>query len=283
MKIGNRIAVFLLLALVGTMSPDPCRGETLIIPMKFRTAAEALPIVRDLLSPQGKATMDVRTNSLILTGDRKGIEKIRGFLARYDVPVREANIRLRFRETGSREGRSVSAGGRVSGRDWSIGKGGGRKEGIDLRLQQRREEKTGDSEYFIRVLSGSWAYILVGRDILFRERWIELYRRHARIREGLTVQRIETGMEVRPVLVGDRANVEILPRISHEVPGGKERIIRFAEASTRVSVPVGQWVGIGGTDQERNEVIRAILESGRREGGSSLSISLMVESTPERD
>jgi hypothetical protein len=126
------------------------------------------------------------------------------------------------------------------------------------------------------VVSGSAGYIMVGQDILYTQRWIDLTRRFARVTESLAIQRIETGFEVMPTLLKDHADVEIIPRISHGGPGS--RVVRFTEASTRVVAPIGQWVTIGGASQQSNEVIRAVLEAGRGERSSVTSISLLVES-----
>jgi len=54
-------------------------------------------------------------------------------------------------------------------------------------------------------------------------------------------------MEVRPIIVGDHAYIEITPRISHEVSKGQKEIIRFTKASTELTVPLGEWVDIAGT------------------------------------
>jgi hypothetical protein len=151
------------------------------------------------------------------------------------------------------------------------------RDGVDVRAQDRRVDQRGSSEFFILVSSGNWGYIVVGREVAYTQRWIELCRRYARVVEGVVIQRIETGMEVRPVLMGDQAEVEIMPRISHEVPGREQGVIRFASASTRVSVPLGQWIEMGGADRESNEVMRAILESGSGSRQSSLGISVLVE------
>jgi hypothetical protein len=75
----------------------------------------------------------------------------------------------------------------------------------------------------------------------------------------------------------DHANIEITPRISYEDSDGSKGIIRFTKAATSLSVPLGQWVNIGGTDNESNEVIKAILERGSGKKNSSTSISLLVE------
>ncbi len=53
-------------------------------------------------------------------------------------------------------------------------------------------------------------------------------------------------------------------------------MVRLTEASTTVTVPKGQWVTIGGTSEQSNEVFRDILSYGSSTN-STLSFSLMVE------
>lgn len=252
-------------------------AKVTVIRVQFRDAGELLPMVRDMLSPKGKASADSRTNSLVIVDDEASIEQIRNFVSQFDAPAEQVKVRLRFVEKNSMGKSSLSAQGRVSGNGWSVSKGGTRSDGVEIRVQDRSRQRDRESEFFIGTLSGSWAYILVGKDILFRERWVDFCRRYARIREQTTIQRIETGMDVRPVVSGGRAHVEILPRISHSVPGTNDRIIRFSGASTRLTVPLGRWVEIGGTHQKRNEVIQAVLASGREEGSAALAMFMMVE------
>jgi hypothetical protein len=53
--------------------------------------------------------------------------------------------------------------------------------------------------------------------------------------------------------------------------------VRLTEASTTLTVPKGQWVTIGGTSTQSNEVFRDILAYGSSSTNSTLSLSLMVE------
>lgn len=71
-------------------------------------------------------------------------------------------------------------------------------------------------------------------------------------------------------------HIEIVPKISYE-EAGERGVIRFIEASTRLSVPRGRWTTTGGSNEEGNEVIRDILSSGSTEKRSTLSLSLMVQ------
>ena len=93
-----------------------------------------------------------------------------------------------------------------------------------------------------------------------RERWIYLLDKYARYNERITIQRIETGFDVKPVIAGEYANIEIIPRISHRGSGGRKKVIRFTEAATTVSVPLNQWVSIGGAQKNNNEVMEEILK-----------------------
>ena len=83
-------------------------------------------------------------------------------------------------------------------------------------------------------------------------------------------------MEVKPVVAGDRVHIEIVPRISYE-EAGQRGIIRFTEASTRLSIHRGRWTTIGGSSETTNEVIRDILSSGSTDKRSTLCLSLMVD------
>ncbi|MBW2609972.1 MAG: hypothetical protein JRC68_06480 [Deltaproteobacteria bacterium] len=254
-----------------------CQERTVIIPMQFRNVSEVIPIVKDMISQDGKATVDMRTNSVVITDSDESIQKIRAFLERFDKPPGQVRVRVRFQEVRSSQSMSLSAEGSVSGKNWRVSTGRTRRDGVDIRLGHSNRAQRESSEYFVNVLSGSPAYIMVGQDLIYRERWGYLFRKYAGYKEKVIIQRFESGVDVSPVIVGDHANIEITPKISHEVSRGRKEIIRFTEATTTLSVPLGQWVTIGGTDEESNEVIREILEIGSGKKNSSLSISLMVE------
>jgi type II secretory pathway component GspD/PulD (secretin) len=255
-------------------------AEVEIFSLRHRNPTDVLPMITGLLSADGKASADERSNSLIVVDSREAIERIRDYLPIIDQPGRQARIRVRFLEVDSTAERSIAARGRISGDNWSVSTAGSRRtaDGVAVQYRQQTVGRTGTSEYFINVLSGSWAYIKVGKDIPYTERWIDLSRRYGRVQETVGFQRIETGLEVKPVILSDHVDVEILPRIAEEAASGQPGVIRFSAASTHVSAPLGQWITIGGSDQAGNEVLRAILARGGVARSSSLSIQLMVES-----
>jgi hypothetical protein len=251
-------------------------SEPVITPVKYRDPAEVLPAVKTLLSEKGHVVFDKRTNSLIIFDDKEHVKNILRFLDVFDRPARQVRISLRFQENRFTGGRSISAGGSISGKDWRVNAGNKKSRGlnIDIRDQNRRTQSS--YETFINVTSGSSAYILTGKDIPYREKWIYLSKKYAAYSSTLAFKRIETGMDVKPVIVKDRAIIKITPKLSYENKEGKGTIA-FARASTSLTIPLGQWSIIGGSNQSSKEVINALLESGSGKKGSSLVISIRAD------
>jgi type II secretory pathway component GspD/PulD (secretin) len=250
-------------------------AEVAVIKVNYRSATDILPLVQDLLSPSGKASVDTRTNSLIVFDTKESLAKIGAFVASMDKPAEQVKVRFRFQESGVSTSRDVGASGTVGGGGWSVTTGGDTRPGAHVRAQDTRVSRRGNTESFISVMSGSSAYLWVGKDVPYTERWIYLTRRYAHIVETVNFQRVETGFEVRPVVAGDNVQIEIVPRISSF--DKQEQVVRLTEAATTVAIPRGQWVTIGGTSEQSNEVFRDILSYGSSSTNSSLSLSLMVE------
>lgn len=256
-----------------------CHAETAFIQLNFRPASEVMPFVEDMLSPEGRASFDQRTNTVVIMDTQASIDHIRGFLERLDKPGKQARVTVRFHEAGSSSSRYGRVDGSVSGNKWRVSKGRTRRDGVDVYLDERNRRRSDESEYFINVMSGSWAYILVGKEIIYEQYWGDLCRRYGGgCAQDFFLRRIESGVEVKPTIIGNRADIEVIPRISGPDSRGREDVVRFAGASTRMSAPLGQWVTIGGSSGKSNEVMRALLERGRGQGQSVLSISMMVQS-----
>lgn len=265
------ILIFSLAALVNLSL-----AETAVVKFHFRDASELLPIVKTLLSPEGKASVDARTNAIIITDTNESLRRIRAAVANLDKPAEQVRIRFRFQQEDLSRERDLSASGKVSGKRWSVATGKRKRDGVSVRARSTRVNQHRSSESFITVTSGSSAYISVGKDIPYTERWVYLCRRYAHVVETVNFRSIETGMEVKPVVVGDQVQIEIVPRISYQ-EAGRRGVIRFTEASTKLAVPRGKWITIGGASEKSNEVIRDILSSGSTKKQSALSLSLMVE------
>ena len=276
MRKRTLITAFGILAVSLTIMVGSSPAEVAVIKVNYRSASDILPLVQTLLSPGGKATVDTRTNTIIVNDTSESVAKIQGLVANTDKPGEQVRIRFKFQETGFSKDRDLSASGRVSGDRWSVASGRSRREGVHVRARETRVNRQGTTESFISVMSGSFAYIWVGKDIPFAERWVYLSRRYAHMVENVNFQRVETGFEVRPVITGNSVHIEIVPRIS-SLEEGERGVVRLTEASTTMTVSKGQWVTIAGTSEQSNEVIRDILSTGSSSTNSTLSLSLKVE------
>ncbi len=277
---GDNPCVIALLGVLFTLVMTSwCMAEVWVYPMQYRPASEALPSIQAMLSREGRAVADPRTNRLLIDDTEEVIDRVKQFLVSFDQLGKQVRIRVRFVEAGSGHASSAEADARVSGSGWVVRADPKKQgDGVDVRLQDRSRSREGSSEFFLSTVSGSPAYILVGKDILYTQRWGNLTRRHASVVETTGIQRIETGFEALPVVVKDYVDIEMTPRISYEAPSrAGSAVIRFSELSTHVYAPPNQWVSIGGSEQVGNEVIREILGRGSSGERSTLSIFLMVE------
>jgi type II secretory pathway component GspD/PulD (secretin) len=253
-----------------------CEERTVIFKIQFRDAAELFPIVKDMMSKDGRASIDLRTNSIVVSDNNESLEYIRGFIERLDQPLEQLIVRVRFIESRQASKSISRARGRISGENWEMKTHEQDQNSVHIHLDRKLENSRHESEFFLNVQSGRAAYLVVGEETPFTERWDSLLRKYGEYNGEFKSARIDSGLEIRPVIIGDRIDIEIIPRISHGEKRHQKDIIRLTEASTHVSINLGQWVTISGTGSGGNDVIREILASGSRGHNSSLTISLMV-------
>ncbi len=249
--------------------------DVAVIRIKYRWARELAPIVRSMLSPDGSVTVSERVNSLVIVDNQDAIQRVRIYLAKFDKPLEQVRIRVRFYEQRAGESGSVSARGRVSGDDWHAAAGGRRKDGADISVEEGRRHRTNFSEHSVIATAGQTAYIIVGKEIPYHERWPDLSRRYGSGANTVIFQVVETGFEVTPTIFKNSVLIRIVPRMAYD--DDKDAVVRFYGAQTEVTVPFGRWVEIGGVADQKNEVIKEILSRGRNDHTTSMSMSLMAE------
>jgi len=250
-------------------------ADVAVIRIKYRWASEVLPIVRSMLSPEGTVTVSKRINSLIIVDRQDSIQRVRNYLDVYDKPIEQVRIHVRFQEKRADAAGAVSARGKVSNDNLSAATGGKKKDGVDLSLKNRRRSQTNSSEFFVFATSGQPAFIRAGQEIPYQGRWPDYTRRYSTGGTAVMFQSVETGFEVTPTIAGDLVHLKIVPRAAYGEEN--EAMIRFYGAQTELTASYGQWVEIGGTNSNSNDVIKEILSQGNATNRSSMSMSLMVE------
>lgn len=249
-------------------------GEVDVVRVQYRRAAELVPVVQSLLSPEGTVTVSERINSLVIVDTPEAIQRVHAYLDRFDRPVEQVRIQVRFHTTETDNQRSVAARGRYSSDDLSVATGGKKRDGVDISVADRERRQRSSSESFVVAMSGSPAFIRAGKEIPYR-RGPAFFRRYAPGDGTIAWKSVESGFEVTPTVVGDNVHLKIVPRIAYD--HRKDAVIRFFAAQTELTVPLGQWVEIGGAADQQNEVVKEILSHNRGGENTSTSMALMVQ------
>ena len=250
-------------------------ADVAVIRIKYGWASEVLPIVQDMLSPNGSVTVSERINSLIIVDNQDAIKRVRAYLEAFDKPLEQVRIHVRFFENRSVSDRDVSARAKVSGDNLSVATGGKKRDGVDLSIADRRRSQQNDAEFFVFATSGRPAFIRAGQQIPYKASWTDYTRRYATAGDAVIFQTVDTGFEVTPTIAGDLVHLRIVPRAAYGE--GPQAIIRFYGAQTELTTSYGKWVQIGGTNSRSNDVIKEILSRGKASRRNSMSMSLMVE------
>jgi len=256
----------------------PARASEAVVQIRIvhRDVNEMLTIVQPLISQYGYISADSASNSLIVIDDPAYVDRIKQLVSRIDQPVPQLKIRVQYGRQETATDQSASASGKIEAGDATIEVGEKKREGIDIKLSSDERRRHDDGEYTVIVRSGSTAYISSGSDVPYPERWANLSHKHGHIRRPVTFKKVDTGYDVRPVLMGKNVQIEITPHISYIGQRGLRQPIRFAEAATRLNVPLGQWVEVAGINTSQQEINREILGAGRASGDSQLTMRLMV-------
>ena len=249
-------------------------NEVAVIKVQYRRAAELVPIVQSMLSAGGSVTVSQRVNSLVVVDNPEAIRRVYAYLERFDKPVEQVRIHVRFNTAGSDEENAIAAQGRYSKDKVSVAVGRKKKDGVDISFEDREHRRSSTSSAFVVAMSGSPAFIRAGKEIPYRQ-GSAFFRRHAPGGATAAWQNVESGFEVTPIVAGDNVHLKIVPRVSYD--DRKDAVIRFFEAQTELTAPFGQWVEIGGTTDQQNEVFKEILSQRMGERNSVNSISIMVE------
>ena len=250
-------------------------ADVAVIRIKYHWASEILPIVQSMLSPEGSVTASRRINSLIVVDSPDSIQRVRNYLDVFDKPNEQVRIHVRFYENRTDAAGAVSTRGKVSGDNLSVAIGDKKKDGVDQTFKSGRRIQTNLSEFFVFATSGQPTFIRAGKQIPYKGRWPDYTRRYSTGGAEVMFQSVETGFEVTPTVAGDLVHLKIVPRAAYGE--GKEAIIRFYGALAELTVSYGQWVEIGGTNSNSNDVIKEILSQGNASDRNSMTMLLMVD------
>ena len=225
------------------------------IQLQHRPSNEIIPIVQPMLAPDASVTGS--GYKLFIKSTPENLDQIKALLKDIDI---DPNLLRIYVSMGDPSG-SSPAKGRQSTRTETHGSieigspdtksddeltvGDDRKK-FDTRIYQTEKSKNKPGIQVMSVTEGYWASISMGQSIPFVTR---TRNPDGTVTESVTYQQILTGYQVMPRIHDDTVTLAIRP-FQQSTPDNTS--IETTEMQTTVTGKLGEWIYIGGTNQEEN-------------------------------
>lgn len=256
-----------------------------VIELKHRPASEVMPMVRPLLGPNDAVSgTDYR---LIVRAPPATVAEVERMVREIDIARRQLTLTVRHVQSGVHERSTHGISGEVP-----IGNRGsvrlpksmrghdtvviGDPNGVQYRGGERRTTGRSDQTQQLRVQDGASAYLRMGQSIPHVQRVLTLAGNRWVVSDEATLRDATTGFDVRPQLRGDRVQLDITPRVAR-LSDSRRGIVDFREATTRVTVKLGEWIELGQVLNQNAEVNRAILRRDTELGDTEWRVLLKVD------
>ncbi len=244
--------------------------ELKVFTLQHYFAKDLYSIISPLVGENG--TVTGMNNQLIVRATPAQMAEVEAVIATFDVPRVNRKITVRSDSSNQSTYNNAEVSGNVNIGNVTI-RNGRPTPSNNTRIDVTRQQNQGSqsSQQFLQVVDGERAFIQVGKLIPFTQDWIQITNRYTQITRTTDWMDVSTGFSVRPRTVGNQVEIEVTPRITKF---NSQQSIEFEELSTTIRANLGEWVNIGQTMQQRDEVSRKILgsQSGTSEGKNNLTI-----------
>jgi type II secretory pathway component GspD/PulD (secretin) len=262
--VAARIVLAAAMALCVAATAFPQNMAVEVIPLRYRTSQELIPILQPMLAPGGG--ISGLPGQLVVRTTPANLEEIRRILATVDTAPRQLLITVRQDAGISSERSDVSASGTVGGdrarvtvpstnrdpRGGAVIVGNADNHARVHVIEGRSNENTSDTQS-VRVLEGREAYLSIGQSIPVRGRQVRRTVVNGQVVEQVVdstqYRDLSTGFYVLPRISGDRVTLDISPqREALSRQGGG--VASVQSMVTTVYGRIGEWIEIGGVTQD---------------------------------
>jgi type II secretory pathway component GspD/PulD (secretin) len=142
----------------------------------------------------------------------------------------------------------------------------------------KNKEKDAVSQQ-LRVNEGEWAMISSGESVPVARQSTSHSPQGISVQQSIEYKDVESGFEVRPRISGERVTIEVRPfRARRSKEGGG--IIEQQNIITTVSGNVGEWITIGGIDEQQQHSAAGTVYTTGKKRSTTHNIKLRVERLP---
>ena len=247
--------------------------EFKIITLQHRFASDLLPTIEPMVGADGTATG--MNNQLILRAQPERISEIEAIVANLDAVRINRKITVKTSNSLQSQQERVAAKGVAKvGKVTVSNDRRARPNTSRVEVENSSSNTNQNSNQFINVLDGERAFIRVGKLVPFTQEWLTITRRYIQVDRFTDWREVSTGFAVRPRTIGSSVELEITPRIAQL---NNQGTIDFEELTTVMRVTLGNWVDIGDTMQQSDEVSRKIFEIQSASSQQNSGLSIKVE------
>lgn len=267
----------------------PAFADMRIFELQHHPAAKIAETVRALIGED--ARIAVHRNTLAVRSTPEVINEVAALIAYYDKPLSMLRITVEqgrdteiYTQRGSASGQlqagSVNVGipSAPTLGDTSIfvtsGNAQVRMSGTGVVHDERRQVSQ-----FVSVLDGSPALILIGRAIPFTSQLRYYSRQHPHFVESIEYQRVDTGFEVLPEVVGDQVRLQINPFMSFLDKTSPNQIV-YQEMTSVLNIPLGSWSDLSAHLGKEGGLNLEILGAGTGAGSDSSHVRIRIDKAP---
>lgn len=206
-----------------------------VIELKYRTAAEVIPVLQPLLEPGGALTG--QDYKLFVRASGANVAQLREALAEIDRQPRQFLVAVRRATRQQIEREQASVGG-------AIGTGGAN---ITLSTGDSEERRESNGVASVNVIEGNAAFIATGESVPVVTSVVIGGGNRPRVGMSNSYRDLSSGFTVTPRLAGERVVLNIEQQAEHRAADGSG--IQTQSLSTQVSGKLGEWLPLGGVSE----------------------------------
>ena len=282
----RQVFVAALIAAVASVSAHAQQTVLEVIPLRYRTAPEVIPIIQTMLAREG--SVSGFQGQLVVRTTPANLEEIKRMLARLDTAPRQLLISVRQEEEGDRSRSAAEISGSVGGEHGRVTVPGSRDprggnvvlhdgdDNVRLNAQQGSGSRSVRGTQSVRVMEGREAFLRIGQSVPVRERQVQRSvvggRVVEQVVESTRYDDAASGIYVLPRVSGDRVTLDISAQresLSRQPHAG----VNVQSLVTTVSGRLGEWIDIGGTSREasgQQSILLGRTDTAARESGRVL-------------
>ena len=250
----------------------PLQAATEVIPLNYRTADDVLGVVQSMLGNEGKVS--AYGNQLIVNASPAKIGEVRVLLQQLDTRPRRLLITVESADSNYQNDRGYRVDGTLSAGNAEVQVGRGEVNGRDqVRIIRRSTDSRGGGTQQVQATEGYPALIQVGQSVP-----LTTYERdhYGQLQSSTQYRDVTRGFYVTASLSGEIVHISISSnrdRVSPSQPG----VIDLQSADTRVTGRLGEWISIGGVNEQNQAEQSDFLQRRATQGREDMSLRVKVE------